>query len=696
MKTASRSTVLLAGLAGSALALSACTGGGTGGMQPPAGQVAAALRLVSFDSCDDALAELKSAVAEHVTPYGLGGGDVTFDGGVAMAVPEAAATGERGSLATGGADDSAGVTAPQEYSTTNTHEIGVDEPDLVKTDGRRIVTVTGNTLRVIDTESKTLSGELELTADGGDVWYSEQMLLSGDRALVVGYGAVDPARAGIESSFADVGRLTYAFEGSRLVLVDLSGDPEVIGTLDLDGSYVDARQVDSTARLVVRSGPRLDWTYPDAMYPPVPLAEGEAQLSEDEALAANRELVENSTIEDWLPRFVATDADGASTDGLLVDCVDVSRPREYSGTSMLTVVTLDLAGEPQPQGSVTVVADGRTVYGTGESLYIADDHSGFPMPFGTMATRPFPIAEPATEIHKFDVSDPGAPQYVASGQVDGWLLNQYSLSEHDGHLRVATTTDQGTGAVPPDDGPVPRSESGVSVLAQRGNRLVEVGNLGGLGQGERIYAVRFLGPVGYVVTFRQVDPLYTLDLSDPTSPQVVGELKIPGYSAYLHPAGDDRLLGVGQNADEQGMTLGAQVSLFDVRDAADPARLDTYTLPGGWSDAEHDPHAFLYWPEDGLVVIPVWVEPAFGRPGVALDSVAFAGGALVLRLDGDQLTEIGMLSHVRSDAPIDYEHDPTIRRSLVVGETLWTVSSAGALASDVDDLDEQAWVSFTR
>ena len=193
MKTASRSTVLLAGLAGSALALSACTGGGTGGMQPPAGQVAAALRLVSFDSCDDALAELKSAVAEHVTPYGLGGDDVTFDGGFAMAVPEAAAAGERGSLATGGADDSAGVTAPQEYSTTNTHEIGVDEPDLVKTDGRRIVTVTGNTLRVIDTESRILSGELDLTGRG-DMAYSEQMLLSGDRALVIGYGMDDFVR----------------------------------------------------------------------------------------------------------------------------------------------------------------------------------------------------------------------------------------------------------------------------------------------------------------------------------------------------------------------------------------------------------------------------------------------------------------------------------------------------------------------
>ena len=672
--------MLVAGLAGSALVLSACTGGGTGGVQPPVGQAAAALRLVSFDSCDDALAELRSAVAEYVTPYGLGGGNITFDG----SVPEAAVAGERDDLSTGAADDSAGVTAPQEYSTTNTHEAGVDEPDLVKTDGQRIVTVTGNTLRVVATESRTLSGELDLVG-GGDMAYSEQMLLTGDRALVIGYG-MDTTRTGPGA---------YAHEGSRLVLVDLAGDPEVIGTMDLDGVHVDARQVGSTARLVVRSGPRIDWSYPE--WPAgQPGFRGGIPTPEADSLAANRELLERSTIEEWLPRFVATDADGARSDGPLVHCEDVSHPREYSGTSMLTVVTLDLAGALEPHGSVTVVADGQTVYGTAESLYIADDHSGFPMPFDTTALRPFPVGDPATEIHKFDVSEPGSPRYVASGRVDGWLLNQYSLSEHDGHLRVATTMDQRTDAVPPDNGGAARSESGVSVLAERGDRLVEVGRVGGLGKGERIFAVRFLGPVGYVVTFRQVDPLYTLDLGDPASPRVVGELKIPGYSAYLHPVGDDRLLGVGQNADEQGMTLGAQVSLFDVGDAADPTRLDTYTIPGGWSDAEHDPHAFLYWPEDGLVVIPVWAQPAFGEPGAVPDSGLIAGGALVLRLEGDHLTELGTLSHLRPHARIDYEYDPSIRRSLVVGETLWTVSSAGALASDVGDLDEQAWVSFSR
>jgi hypothetical protein len=684
--TAAKATVLVAGLAGSAMAMSACTGGGTGGVQPPVGQVAAALRLVSFDSCDDALAGLKRAAADYVSPYGLGGGQI-LEADAALGVPEAT-TGEGDALSAGGDDAGAPVTTQRDYSTTNTHEAGVDEPDLVKTDGRRIVTVSGNTLRVVDADSRTLTGELELDDSQGDAWFSEQMLLSGDRALVIGYGMVDIARSGGQS-FADV-EMSYVPEGARLVLVDLSGDPEVVGTMDLDGAYVDARQVGSTVRMIVRSGPRIDWTY--AQWSPT-----ETALHEAEALATNRELLERSTIEDWLPRFVATDEAAERSDGLLVECEDVSHPREYSGTSMLTVVTLDLTGDLRPEGSVTVVADGETVYGTAESLYIADDHSGFSMPFDTTAPRPFPVADPATEIHKFDVSEPGSPQYVASGRVDGWLLNQYSLSEHDGHLRVATTTDQWTDAVPPDDGGVAPSESGVSVLAQRGDRLVEVGSVGGLGKGERIFAVRFLGPVGYVVTFRQVDPLYTLDLSDPASPRLVGELKIPGYSAYLHPIEGDRLLGIGQNADEQGMTLGAQVSLFDVSDATDPTRLDAYALPESWTEAEHDPHAFLYWPENGLVVVPVWAQPVFfGEPGTVPDPYAIAGGALVLRLDGDHLTEVGTLSHVRSDAPASYGDDSSIRRSLVVGETLWTVSSAGALASDLGDLDEQAWVSFSR
>jgi uncharacterized secreted protein with C-terminal beta-propeller domain len=670
MNTASRSSVVLAGLAVSALALSACTG--TGAVQPQLGRVAAALRLVEFDSCDEALEQLKRAAADYVSPYGLGDmSAVAEDLAMPAAGVEARSSGALGS-------DEAGA-APVPHSTTNTHEAGVDEPDLVKTDGRRIVSVIDGVLRVVDAENMELVGRLPFAGVQDGWWYPSQLLLSGERALVLGYGNGDIARRG-----AAVGEdLMFAPpEGSTLILVDVSGPPRVVSELDLTGMYVDARQVGSVARIVLQSAPNLPWTYPSET------------ASEKASLQANRGILANSTIDDWLPRYVRAE-DGKRTEGRLVDCADVSHPQRYSGMSMLTVLTVDLAAGLQADNSVAVVADGQTVYGTGSSLYIAATHFGFPMPIDVRAAVPAPD-DPTTEIHKFDVSGSGKPEYVASGEVDGWLLSQYSMSEHDGHLRVATTREDMS--ADPTSADLPPTDSQVVILADLGGRLTEVGKVGGLGKGEQIFAVRFIDAVGYVVTFRQVDPLYTLDLSDPRSPRVVGELKIPGYSAYLHPTGDDRLIGVGQDADEQGMTRGTQVSLFDVGDPAAPARLDTVVMPGGWSDAEHDPHAFLYWPDEQLVVLPVWSEILAGAEPAPTDAKPFiapAGGAMVLRIEDDSLVEVGGLTHVRSGAAVEYPADPTIRRSLVIGETLWTLSSTGALASDINDLEEQAWVPFT-
>jgi uncharacterized secreted protein with C-terminal beta-propeller domain len=146
------------------------------------------------------------------------------------------------------------------------------------------------------------------------------------------------------------------------------------------------------------------------------------------------------------------------------------------------------------------------------------------------------------------------------------------------------------------------TESSVYVLD---SGLRQIGHVGGLGKGEQVYAVRFVGPTGYVVTFRQTDPLYVVDLREPTAPRVSGELKINGYSSYLHPAGDGRLIGVGQDGSDNGQLTGLQVSLFDVSDPARPSRLSRYALPGGYSQAESDPHAFLYWPATGTLVIPI-------------------------------------------------------------------------------------------
>jgi uncharacterized secreted protein with C-terminal beta-propeller domain len=241
---------------------------------------------------------------------------------------------------------------------------------------------------------------------------------------------------------------------------------------------------------------------------------------------------------------------------------------------------------------------------------------------------------------------------VASGSIPGSLLNQYSLSEHNGVLRAATTVGQ--------------KSSAVYALRRDSGTLTQIGEVGGLGKGERIYAVRFVGAVGYVVTFRQTDPLYTIDLRDPSKPRIMGELKIPGYSAYLHPVGADRLIGLGQDATDQGRITGTQISLFDVGNLADPRRIAQFKIPKAHSEAEFDPHAFLYWPQTKLLVVPLNNE------------------ALLLKVGDGELTELGRLTHQQGQ----------IRRSLVIGQTLWTVSDQGLLATTLDGATKLSWIAL--
>ncbi|MGH9039627.1 MAG: beta-propeller domain-containing protein, partial [Acidimicrobiia bacterium] len=226
------------------------------------------------------------------------------------------------------------------------------------------------------------------------------------------------------------------------------------------------------------------------------------------------------------------------------------------------------------------------------------------------------------------------------------------------------------------------------VLEDRAGALETVGAVGGLGRGEQIYAVRFMGPVGYVGTFRQTDPLYTLDLSDPAAPRVVGELKIPGYSAYLHPVGEGLLLGVGQDATDTGRRTGAQVSLFDVSDPAQPRRLDQVDLGQGSSAAEFDHHAFLWWEPKGLAVIPLQTyDPEYASVAVGLSVVPGRG-----------LGEAGRVTHPRSvpggAGKMAFDGYNFIERSLVIDDALFTVSQAGVLASSLDGLADRDWVAF--
>jgi uncharacterized secreted protein with C-terminal beta-propeller domain len=335
---------------------------------------------------------------------------------------------------------------------------------------------------------------------------------------------------------------------------------------------------------------------------------------------------------------------------------------------VLTVLTIDMDKGLPAVDSDAIMSGGEVVYASARSLYVATQK--WTPPPATPDAAPPPRA--FTTVHRFATGDPDSTSYRASGEVPGYLLNQFSLSEHDGVLRAASTeTPLWWGG-----GEAPESESFVTTLDERNGALARVGQVGGLGRGERIFAVRFIGPAAYVVTFRQVDPLYVVDLERPAEPRVAGELKIRGYSAYLHPLGEGLLLGVGQDATERGAQLGTQLALFDVSDPSNPVRLHQAVVADSSSSAEFDHHAFLWWAPRELAVIPL----ATYANGDFFDG---AIGFHVRRAAG--IAEAGRASHA-GGAPV--------LRSFVVQGKLFTVSDAGLEANSLDDLAEQAWLPF--
>lgn len=656
-----------------AMILTACTtGSGTTGTteatQPrPIGRVGdrppliGRHLLVNFDACDPFLDYLIEHAVEMVGPYGLEspwhgpwfGRDTVFES--ALAAEDGAAR--------------AAVPTP-DFSGTNVQVLGVDEPDIVKTDGKRIIALAEGVLVVIDVTGSEPKVESRLHIGNLAV---QSLFLSGDTVLMFGsaWGHQIPVPL-IESDIQSPP--IFQTPTMQVIEVDISDEAKIVRTLTVDGQFVSGRMVGDSVRLVLSSGPvGFQWSFP----------EGSGLRAERKAIEENREIIRNSTPENWIPYYLVTDGDGEVIDeDVLFDCDRAAHPEDFSGLNMLSVVTIDIGDGLDVTDSTGVLANGDTVYASAENLYVATQNwASWQWARGQTDDADEPNLV-TTDIHKFDISDPETTEYLATGRVEGFLLNQFAMDEHEGMLRVASTTQPawwGGGGF--------ESQSMITVLEQDGGELTEVGFVDGLGKTEQIYSVRFLGDVAYVVTFRQTDPLYTIDLSDPTSPEVVGELKILGYSAYLHPLGDGLLLGVGQDATESGRTRGTQISVFDVSDPAHPKLVDKLTLSkGSNSEVEYDHHAFLYWEPTGLVMIPVqqyWWDSE--------KESAFIG-AIGLEVDSDgNLHEIRRVAHPGNE---DWDWRARIHRSIVIGDSVYTISSKGIMKSDLADLVEQAFTGF--
>lgn len=619
--------------------------------------------LADFDDCAGLLTYFQANALELVTPYGIGGGRGFAAGGAEGDMAGADSVG-------GGDAGAAGQSAP-EHSTTNVQEEGVDEPDIVKTDGRIIVAVVNSTVRIVDAPSARVVSTVRLPGRSDQAYPSEVLLHDG--TLVVLAQEWGAGGQPVDGRYV-------AFPPARTVVmtVDVSDPaaPRTLGSVRLEGGYRSARLVGDTLRMVmVTEPPGVEQTQP---------AKG-TLAAEADAEEANRALIRATTIDDWVPHVQVLDAGGqvTSTDALL-GCDEISRPRDPAGLSTTSVLTFDLgSGTPTPTSGTGLVASGSTVYASTDRLVVATspwDLWTWAGGGSTAVDALWPGGAPPnrTDLHAFDISDPAGTAYTASGSVEGHLLSQWALDEQDGVIRVATTVD------PP--GASQSSESSLVVLREDGGDLVETGRLDGLGVTETIRAVRYLSAdLAAVVTFRQTDPLYLVDTSDPTAPRVAGELKIPGYSAYLHPLGGDRLLGVGQDADEKtGETKGLQLSMFDISDVTAPRQTQVLTWPSSYSTVEQDHRAFLYWPATGQVVLPMTRWSSTDGKGSPEDQF---GGVTVVDVEGTGLQEGPSVSTGPAGGP--WAEGPL--RSLVVGDDLWTLDWQGLARFDLATMDG-GWV----
>ena len=645
METPAKRRALSILAAGGVAAVALATGvvGGSGGLGNP--DEAAASALEPFSSCDELLEYAREhRWARNAYPYAMEG-DVVFNSSVGSLAMEDSAV--RAAV-----PQAAEALGPSETG-TNTQEIGIDEPDIAKLAGTTLFRVQGKALRSYDVsgDSAELLDEIEL--EGGS---NTQLLIAGDKALVT-WDDYDNSR---DTSIATVAEVDISDPGAM----------SVVRRLELDGANVSARLQGSTARLVIQSQPQ----YPGlgrgtGPIEPLSGAEGEGDAPTGATGETGPE-PEADEEPEWLPRASLLDLDtGESATTPIAGCDDVSYPDEFSGLGLLSVLTIDLESGIAPTDVDSVMTDGTTVYASAGGLYVATlkmtppddgvvDSIGRLINPDSMTMPVQPAGE--TAIHRFDTTEDGQTDYAASGGVPGRLIGQFAMSEEDGVLRVASTKgDTWT------EGPG-ESESMITTLVESDGKLSELGQVGGLGRGEEIYAVRFIGDMGYVVTFEQTDPLYTVDLSVPEDPVITGELKIPGYSAYLHPVADGRLLGIGQDGTLTGGISGPQASLFDVSDPERPERLDQLAIADGRYSStatEWDHHAFLYSPEHALAVVPI-------------TGYRSGSGATAIRVDLE--TGLERVATLEDESPI--------QRILVVGENLVTVSEGGVEVRPLGEL----------
>jgi uncharacterized secreted protein with C-terminal beta-propeller domain len=555
------------------------------------------------------------------------------------------------------------VNQASDYSTTNVQVQGVDEADFVKTDGKYIYVLSGDKLVILDAypaEDAKLVSETEISGSPSEFY------VNGDKLVVFTSGYPDLIPREEERGYY----ARYGYTGMLQYDISDRTEPELEREMHAEGSYFDSRMIDNHVYVIVNKNV---WYY-----------------NEDD---------------DVLPPQIYVD--GVNESEAFPDIYYPEIPAYSYRYSTVMSIDLEETGE-KPERKIYLLGNSAEMYVSQNNIYLVHQKYPYmprPMPLvndimekvapGTILPPPEPVEE--TAIHRIAI-DNGKISYEASGSVPGHILNQFSMDEYNDNFRIATTI----GRVSRFEGTT-TSTNNVYVLDMD---LDIVGKLEDLAPGEKIYSARFMGKKGYLVTFRKVDPLFVIDLEDPEEPEVLGKLKIPGYSDYLHPYDENHLIGLGKEAipaDEGDFSWyqGVKLSLFDVSDVSKPKEIAKYEIGdrGTESYALHDHKAFLFSKNKNLLVIPILlaeIDPEQYPEGVEpyqSGSYTFQG-AYVFSLDTDDGFMLkGRVSHVDGeDAYVKsgyYFYSPhDVKRSLYMDDVLYTISGSKVKMNSLDDLEE--------
>lgn len=551
------------------------------------------------------------------------------------------------------------VSGSADYSTTNVQVAGVDEADLVKTDGRYIYQVRQGEVVITQAFPASAMRVAARLPYEESVFTPQELYVDQQHLIVIGsYHST--------YSYQDLQRGDYPPRMTKAMIYDLDEMPSVklVRELEVEGEYLSSRKIGSSLYLLANQHLDAYRIIHEKKDRPGPLYRDSLHHKEYEALDYAR---------------IHYFPDRVKAHYLVIGGVDLQAPNTAMHVS-------------------AYLGAGENVYASAENLYVAlTERNYLPVERGLVKMgKPAPPVNSTTRLYKFALQK-GNIAYAGNGEVPGHILNQFSMDEHDGYLRIATTT----GSLHGTDEHIAKNH--VYILD---GHLKQVGKLTDIAPGEKIYAVRFMGERAYMVTFKKVDPLFVLDLKNPRAPKILGALKIPGYSDYLHPYDENHVIGFGKDAvayDDTAYYQGMKLALFDVSDVTRPKEKFKTMIGDRGTDSEllRNHKALLFSREKQVLAFPVTLmEKPNGSTNIREYGTFAFQGAYVYRLDLEQGFQLRTrITHLSPEDQLKagdawYEHDQNVTRILMIGDVLYTLSADQIQAHDLRSLQQVGQVQF--